>query len=292
MRKALWIVIIGLILYPLVSSIGFVVDQRQYAILSSGEVKQLITEPGWYFKQPKPLQNLVILDRRIQTTESTDQGDVITADKNYLQIDSYVKWRITDPMQHYLSFSGDKQRVQNRVAEMSKLALNAEVAKRPFAEVLSGDRDKLMADVQKRMADDAKAIGIDIVDVRIKRIGFNEKSTAAIYENMNAERGKQATQTRVTGTADAEKMRADADKQRAAIIAEGYRDAQKIRGEGDAEATRIYAQSFGQNPEFAKFWRSLEAYRESFKNRTDVIVLDPSSEFFRYMKNPKPSSAK
>lgn len=292
MRKALWVIIIGLILYPFVSSVGFVVDQRQYAIVSAGEVKQVITEPGWYFKLPMPLQKVVMLDRKIQTNESADLENILTADKNSLQVDSYVKWRIVDPKLHYVSFSGDQQRVQDRISEIAKAAIGDAIVKRNLDEVLSGDRAKLLAEVQKRMVEDARVIGIDILDVRLKRINFPDKSLASVHEGMNADLVKVASEVRATGAADAEKIRADADKQHTVIIADGYRDAQKIRGEGDARAARIYAQSFGQNPEFAKFWRSLEAYRASFSNRNDVVVIDPSSEFFKYMKNPKPSGAK
>ena len=291
MKKFFWIVVAGLLLYPFVSTTGFVVDERQYAIVSSGEVKQVISEPGFYFKMPIPFQRVALLDRKVQTTES-DLGSIVTSDKHSLKAEAYVKWRIANPKQFFVAFSGDQQRVQDRMAEIAKVALGDEIAKLDMNELVSGDRTKLLDAVQKRMVEDTKSVGIEIIDARLMRVNFAETSTAVVLEGMNADMAKVASEVRATGTADAEKIRAEADRQKAITVADAYRDAQKIRGEGDAKAAHIYAQAYGQNPEFAKFWRSLEAYRESFKNRTDVVVVDPSSEFFKYMRNPKPSGAK
>jgi len=293
MKKSFLIVVVGLILFPFVSTIGFVVDQRQYAIVFAlGEVKQVISEPGLYFKLPAPLQNVIKLDRRILTTDSSEPDRIITAEKKNILVDTFVKWRIVDPKLYFVSFTGDEQRAQDRMLQITKSALNDEITKRTVAEVISGERIKLMADIQKKMTDEAKPIGIEILDVRLKRVDYVDQINASVYDRMKAERLRVANELRSTGFAESEKIRADADRQRTVIIAEAFRDAQKIRGEGDAKASRLYAQAFGQNPEFFKFYRSLEAYRATFNSRSDVMVVDPSSEFFKYMKNSKPTGAK
>ena len=292
MKKAFVIIVVGLILFPFVSTTGFVVDQRKYAIVfGMGEIKQVISEPGWYFKLPVPLENVILLDRRILTTEATEPDRIITAEKKNILVDTYVKWRISDPKLYYVSFSGDEQRAQDRMLQISKSALNDEITKRTVGEVISGERVKLMAAIQKKMQDEAKQIGIDIVDVRLKRVDYVDQINSSVYDRMKAERTRVANELRSTGSAESEKIRADAERQRTVIIAEAFRDAQKIRGEGDAKASRLYAQAFGQSPEFYKFYRSLEAYRATFNNRSDVMVVDPSSEFFKYMKNSKPAGA-
>lgn len=288
MRRFLVFIILAGLSYIFVTTSVFVVDQRQYAIVFGlGEIKQVIDKPGLYFKLPAPLQNILFMDRRILTTESSEPDRIITAEKMNILVDAFVKWRIIDPKLFFVSFSGEEQRAQDRMQQIIKAALNDEITKRTVGEVIAGDRAKLMAGIMKKMTEETKNIGVEMVDVRLRRVDYVEQINTSVYERMRAERMRVANELRSTGSAESEKIRADADKQRTIIIAEAFRDAEKIRGEGDAKATRIYGQVFGQNPEFYKFYRSLEAYRASFNSRNDVMVVDPSSEFFKYMKNSK-----
>lgn len=266
----------------------FVVDQRQYAIVfAMGEVKNVIDEPGFKVKLPAPFQNVVFLDKRILSSETHEPDRIITAEKMNILVDWYVKWRIVDPRLYYVSFGADEQRTQDRLAQIVKASLNDEITKRTLRQVIAGDRESLMAAIKKKMSDEARQIGIQIVDIRIKRLDYVEQVNNSVYERMKSERTRVANELRSTGAAESEKIQADADRQRTVILAEAYREAEKIRGQGDAKASRIYAQAFGQNPEFYRFYRSLEAYRATFNSKKDVIVVDPSSEFFRYMKSPK-----
>jgi modulator of FtsH protease HflC len=291
MKKFVFIILFGLLLYPFVSTIAFIVDQRQYAVVfSTGEIKQIISEPGWYYKKPTPIENVIMLDKRIMTAEMGEPEKMATSEKKIVLVDSFVKWRIANPKLYYLSFNGSLQQAQDKVLQLVKFALNEEVKNYTAIELITGDRNELMDDIQKKMAGEAKAIGIDIVDARIKRVDYSDNEP--VFEQMKAEQTRKANETRSSGVAEAERIRAEADKKHTIIIAEANRNAQKIRGEGDAKAARLYAQEFGKNPEFAKFYRTLEAYRATFNSRNDVIVVDPSSEFLKYMKNPKPSGAK
>ena len=286
MSRLVTFVISGLIALLILLSTVFVVDQRQYAILFAlGEVKQVIREPGLHFKLPPPFQNVLFLDKRILTIDSSDADRFITAEKKNILVDTFVKWRITDPRLYFISFGNDERRAQNRMSQIVKAALNEEITKRTVREVISGERGKVMDAIQKKVRDEAKQIGVDILDVRLKRVDYVDQINASVYDRMKSERARVANELRSTGAAESEKIRADADRQRVVILAEAYRDAEKIRGEGDAEATRTYAQAFGQNPEFYKFYQSLEAYRASFKTRKDLLVIDPSSEFFKYFKS-------
>jgi membrane protease subunit HflC len=185
-----------------------------------------------------------------------------------------------------VSFSGDERRAKDRLSQIVKAALNDEITKRTVREVISGERGKVMEAIKSKVTDEAKQIGVDIIDVRLKRVDYVEQINNSVYDRMKSERLRVANELRSTGSAESEKIRADADRQRVVILAEAYREAEQMRGEGDAEASRIYAQAFGQNPEFYKFYRSLEAYRASFKTKSDVVVVDPSSEFFKYFKAP------
>lgn len=293
MSRLLSYVIAGLILLLLLMSTLFVVDQRQYAIVFAlGEVKQVIREPGLYFKLPPPFQNVRFLDKRILTLDTPDADRFITAEKKNILVDAYVKWRIVEPRLYFVSFTGNDRQAQDRMAQIIRAALNEEITKRTVREVISGERNEVMNAIQKKVANEAEQIGIGIVDVRLKRVDYVEQINNSVYERMKAERVRVANELRSTGAAESEKIRADADRQRTVIIAEAYSQAQKLRGEGDAQATRIFAQAFGQNPEFFKFYRSLEAYRASFNNRNDMLVVDPSSEFFKYFKDTAPGAGK
>jgi modulator of FtsH protease HflC len=195
-----------------------------------------------------------------------------------------VKWRITDARQFILNNGADMRSIETRLSPIVHAAFNEEVTKRTVGEVLSSGRDKVMQDVRNRLTDEAKSFGIEILDVRIKRVDFVASITDSIYNRMASERKQVANQLRATGSAEGEKIKADADRQREVIVAEAYRDAQKVQGEGDAKASAIFADSFGRDAQFAKFYRSLGAYRASFRNKSDLMVVDPNSDFFQAMR--------
>jgi membrane protease subunit HflC len=281
-----------IVLLMLVYSTLFIVDQKQFAVVYAlGEIKEVITEPGLKFKQPPPLQNVVFLDRRVQTLDSPETRPIFTAEKKSLVIDWLVKWRVTNPRQFIRNSGTDMRNVEARLSPIVQGAFNEEVTKRTVQAMLSTDRDNVMQGVRTRLADEAKSFGIEIIDVRIKRVDFSANITGSVYGRMESERKRVANQLRSTGFAEAEKIRADAERQREVILADAYRDAQSIKGDGDAKASAIYADAFGRDPQFAKFYRSLEAYRASFQNRSDVMVVDPSSEFFRTMRGEGPGSS-
>ena len=285
MNRIVAALIAGFIAIMLLSSTVFVVDARKYAVVFAlGEVKDEISEPGLYFKLPPPFQNVMYLDKRILTLDTPEPERFITAEKKNILVDAYVKWRITNPKTYFRSFGGDESRARDRMSQIVKAALNDEITKRTVREVISGQRGKVMEAIKAKVAAEAVAIGVGIVDVRLKRVDYVEQINNSVYERMKSERVRVANELRSTGSADSEKIRADADKQRTVILAEAYREAEKTRGEGDAQASQIYAEAFGKNPEFYKFYRSLEAYRATFKDKGDVMVVDPSSEFFKYFK--------
>jgi modulator of FtsH protease HflC len=284
-----------LIALMLASSVLFVVDQRQVGVVYAlGEIKEVITEPGLKVKLPPPFQNVVFLDKRIQTLDSPETRPIFTAEKKSLVIDWLVKWRISEPRQFIRNNGVDFRNLESRLSPVVQAAFNEVITKRTVRGVLADEREKVMMDVQSRLADEAKAFGIEIVDVRVKRVDFVADITDSVYRRMESERKQVANELRSEGAAEAEKIRADADRQREVIVAEAYRDAQKVKGEGDAKASALYADAFGRDPQFAQFYRSLEAYRASFRNKTDVMVVDPSSDFFRAMRGggPAPAAAK
>lgn len=262
----------------------FTVDQRQFALVFQlGEVKRAISEPGLYFKIPM-IQNVRLFDKRILTLDNNEPERFITSEKKNVLVDSYIKWRIVDPKLFYISVGGDEARAKTRLNQTVNAGLREEFGKRTVHDVISGERDQIMEDMRVKADTDARKIGVQIVDVRLKRVELPSEVSEAVYRRMEAERKRVANELRSEGAAEAEKIRADADRQREVIIANAYRDAQKIKGEGDAQATSIYGKAFGQNPEFYSFYRSLEAYRGSFSNKSDLLVVEPGSEFFKYMK--------
>jgi membrane protease subunit HflC len=276
----------ALLVLMLAASTLFIVDQRQIAVVYAlGEIKTVITEPGLKLKLPPPLQNVVFLDKRIQMLDSPETRPIFTAEKNRLVIDWLVKWRIAEPRQFIRNSGADMRNLDNRLAPVVQAAFNEVVTRRTVTAVLATERDKVVQDVRDRLADEAKSFGIEILDVRLKRVDFVVEITDAVYRRMESERKRVANELRSTGNAESEKIRADADRQREVIVAEAYRDSQKVKGEGDAKASALYADAFGRDPQFAQFYRSLEAYRASFRNRSDLMVLDPSSEFFQAMRS-------
>lgn len=263
----------------------FVVDQRQSAIVFQlGEVVRIKTEPGLGFKIPL-LQNVRYFDSRILTLDTIEPERFITAEKKNVLVDSFVKWRIVDVKQYYISVGGDEIRAKTRLLQTVNSSMREEFGKRTIHEVVSGERDKIMEVLRTKADTDARKIGVEVLDVRLKRVDFPVEISDSVYRRMDAERKRVANELRATGNAESEKIRADADKQREVILAEAYREAQKTKGEGDAKASALYAAAFGRNPEFYSFYRSLEAYKQSFKNKSDMMVVDPSSAFFKYLKS-------
>jgi membrane protease subunit HflC len=275
-----------LVVLALLSSMLFVVDQRQFGVVYAlGQIKSVITEPGLNFKLPPPFQNVRYIDKRLLTLDSTDTEPMLTAEKQRVVIDWYVRWRISDPSEYIRNVGLDESAGAMQLNRVVRNAFQEEVNKRTVRELLSSKRDTLMADVKAEVlkaVTGGKPWGVDVVDVRITRVDYAETITESVYRRMEAERKRVANELRSTGAAEGEKIRAEADRQREITVANAYRDAQKIKGEGDAEAAKIYAQAFGQDPQFAKFYRSLDAYKASFANKNDVILVDPaSSDFFK-----------
>ena len=265
---------------------AYTVDQRQAAIkFRLGEVVAIQKEPGLYFRVPM-LENVRLYDTRIQTLDTKDAERIQTMEKNNVLVDSYVKYRIVDVKQFFVSTGGDLSKAEIRLAQSVNNDLRDEFSKRTLSEVISGERNKIMEDLRAKSDLDARSIGIEVMDVRLKRVDLAQEINADVYKRMDSERKRVANELRSTGAGDADKIKADAERQRDIILAEAYRDAQKIKGEGDASASKIYAQAFTKNPEFYSFYRSMDAYRNSFRNKSDVMVLEPSSDFFKYLKNP------
>jgi membrane protease subunit HflC len=280
------IAVLLLAIVVLASLTLFTVDQRQNAIVFRlGEAVTVIKQPGLYFKVPL-LDNVRFFDTRILTMDSEEPERFITSEKKNVLVDSFVKFRIVDVVQYYISVGGDEARAKIRLSQTVNDSLRAEFGKRTIHEVVSGERDRIMELMRERVDSDARKIGVEVLDVRLKRVDLPLEVSDAVYRRMEAERKRVANELRSLGFAEAEKIRADAERQREIIIAEAYRDAQRIKGDGDARSASVYASAFQQNPEFFSFYRSMEAYRQSFKNRGDVMVLDPSSDFFKYLKGP------
>ncbi|MBM3363395.1 MAG: protease modulator HflC [Betaproteobacteria bacterium] len=278
----------ALVLLALASSTLFVVDQRQFGVVYAlGQIKAVITEPGLNFKLPPPFQNVSYIDKRLLTLDSTDPEPMLTAEKQRVVIDWYVRWRISQPSDYIRNVGLDERTGANQLSRVVRNAFQEEINKRTVKDLLSLKREQLMADVKtevQQAVKGSKPWGVEIVDVRITRVDYVEAITESVYRRMEAERKRVANELRSTGGAEGEKIRADADRQREVTVANAYRDAQKIKGEGDAEAARIYNDAFGRDPQFAQFYRSLEAYKASFNKKSDLMVVDPSSEFFRAMR--------
>lgn len=262
----------------------YTLDQRQYAIVRQfGEIKRVVEEPGLKFKWPL-IQDVRFFDKRILTLDTSEPERFITSEKKNVLVDLYVKWRIIDVRQYYISVGGDEARARTRLQQTINAGLREEFGKRTVHEVVSGERENIMEQMRDKADQDTRKIGVKIVDVRLRRVDLPTEVSESVYRRMEAERKRVANELRSQGAAEAEKIRADADKQREIIVAEAYRDAQQVKGEGDAKATALYGQAFGQNADFYAFYRSLEAYRQSFRSKGDVLVVDPSSDFFRFLR--------
>jgi len=286
MMKNIGLTLVGLFFSLVVLSIAaFTVDEREYAIVFRlGEIVSVKKEPGLYFKMPL-VENVRYFDKRILTLNWEEPDRFITSEKKNVLVDSFVKWKIIDPARYYVSVKGDEAQAERRLSQTVNDGLRAEFGKRTIHDVVSGERSQIMEILRQRADKDSRQMGIQILDVRLRRVDLPKEVSESVYQRMDAERKSVANELRSQGAAAAEKIRADADKQREVIVAEAYRDAQKVKGEGDAKAAEIYANAYNKNPEFYAFYRSQEAYKQSFKNKSDVIVLDQSSDFFKYMRS-------
>jgi membrane protease subunit HflC len=286
MNRVGFIVSSVLVVLALLSSMLFVVDQRQFGVVYAlGEIKEVITEPGLNFKLPPPFQNVTYIDKRLLTLDSPDTEPMLTLEKQRMVIDWFVRWRIIDPRAYIRNVGLDETSGANQLNRVVRNAFQEEINRYTVRELLSSKREQLMADVKKEVLEQVKGArpwGIDVVDVRITRADYVEAITESVYRRMEAERKRVANELRSTGAAEGEKIRADADRQREVTVANAYRDAQKIKGEGDAQAAAVYAEAFGRDPQFAQFYRSLDAYKQSFNKKGDLVVIDPSSsDFFK-----------
>ena len=286
MKTAMPILALLVAIVLVLSQALYTVDQRQYAIkFQLGEFIDAKTEAGLYFKIPL-VQNVKFYDRRLLTLDAPEPDRITTSEKKPLKVDFIAYWRIVDVRKYYQSVTGDEEAAKRRLAQTIRANLAQEINKRTIHEVISTERNNIMTEARQKADADARTIGVEVVDVRLRRVELPDEVLAQVYQRMESERKRVANELRSMGAAESEKVRADADRQREVILADAYRQAQKTKGEGDAKASAIFATAFGQNPEFFSFYRSLEVYRSTFKNKSDMLVLDPSSEFFQYLKQP------
>lgn len=299
MKKLSSLLIAFLVAIGLIRACVYTVNEREYALVFGlGELKSVVSVPGLHFKLPPPFQNIVYLDKRVLNLDLSVSDLVQTSEKKNLLIDTFVKWRIEDPRLYWVSFQGSEQAAENRLSQLLRDVLNVVVNKRTVNQITSSERERAMIEIREMLQERVKDVGIGIVDVRMKRVDFTPEISESVYRRMEAERKRVASEERSKGAAQAEKIRAEADRESEVILAQAYRDAQAIKGEGDAKAAAIYAKAFNLDPDFARFVRSLDAYRESFNSKRDVMVLDPSTEFFKFFQsdsgvaNPTSKSAK
>lgn len=284
MNRIFLVIGIAIVAILVASSSLFIVDQRQVAVIKTfGEIKSVVTEPGLNFNWPL-VQTVSMLDKRIQTLDNPSPAAIFTAEKKSLVIDWLLKWRINDPRQFIRNNGVEQRNLENRLGAVAQAAFNEEVTKHTVRGVLSDERAQIMQNVKKRLEDESKQFGIEIIDVRIKRVDFVPEVTNSVYNRMISERKQVANQLRAQGEAIRDSIRADADKQVSVIVAEAALDAQKTKGGADAQATQIYGDAFGRDPKFAQFYRNLEAYRASFNGKSDVVVVDSNTDFFKAMR--------
>jgi membrane protease subunit HflC len=293
MKNLTSLLIVTFLALVLLSASAFTVNQTQYVLVQRlGEIVAVKKDPGLYFKMPL-VDNLKYFDNRILTLDWEQPAKFITSENKYMMVDSFVKWRIVDPAKYYVSIKdGGEIAAEDRLSKVVNAGLRAEFGKRTVHDVIAGERGIVMDNLRHKADQEARQMGIEVVDVRLKRVDYAEEISKSVFDRMIAERKRLANQLRSEGSAASEKIRADADKQREVIIAEAYREAQKTKGEGDASAAAIYNQSYGKNAEFYAFYRSTEAYKNSFNSKSDVMVLDPGSDFFKYMRSPGKAKVK
>jgi len=277
------LLVLLLIAGVIVSASIFTVDERQTAIkLQLGEVVTADYAPGLYFKLPL-IQDILKFDKRIQNLDS-DPELYLTLEKKNVKVDSFVKWRIVDVVRYYTSTGGSPGRASNRLSAVVQKSLKDEFGKRTIQQAVSGERTEIMDKLRSSAKAQADELGIEIIDVRIKRIDLPEEVSSSVYARMSSEREQVAKKFRSEGEEQGKRIRAEADREREVILAEAERDSQKIKGDGDARATETYAKAFGKDEEFYSLYRSLEAYRNTFNNPSDVLLLEPNTQFFKYFK--------
>ena len=287
MKKITYVAVGFFIAIVMLAASTFTVDQREHAIVFRlGEIVSIKKEPGLYFKTPL-IENVRFFDNRILTLNVQEADRFITSEKKNVLVDSFIKWKIIDPAKYYVSVKGDEVQAERRISQTVNDGLRAEFGKRTIHDVVSGERTEIMQILTERADRDLRSLGIQILDVRLRRVDLPKEVSESVYQRMDAERKSVANELRSQGFAASEKIRADAEKQRDIIIAEAYKEAQKLKGDGDAKAAEIYANAYGKNPEFYAFYRSVEAYKNSFKDKSDVIVLDPTSDFLKYLRSSK-----
>jgi membrane protease subunit HflC len=287
MKKIPYIVVGFLLAVIILATSTFTVDQREHAIVFRlGEIVSIKKEPGLYFKTPL-IENVRFFDNRILTLNVQEADRFITSEKKNVLVDSFIKWKIIDPAKYYVSVKGDEVQAERRISQTVNDGLRAEFGKRTIQNVVSGERSEIMEILTERADRDLRSLGIQILDVRLRRVDLPKEVSESVYQRMDAERKSVANELRSQGFAASEKIRADAEKQRDIIIAEAYKEAQKLKGDGDAKAAEIYANAYGKNPEFYAFYRSVEAYKNSFRDKSDIMVLDPSSDFLKYLRSSK-----
>jgi len=297
MNKIGLILVSFLVLLGVGSSMLFVVDQRQFGVVFQlGQIQRVVIDPGLNFKLPPPFQNVVYIDRRLLMLESVDTEPMLTAERQRVVIDWFVRWRISDPSAFIRNVGLDERAGAAQLNRVVRNAFQEQVNRRTVRELLSTRREEVMVDVKRDVLAAVRGAeqpwGMDVIDVRITRVDYAETITRSVFDRMIAERRRVANELRATGFAEGEQIRADADRQREELLAEAFREAQKLKGQGDAQASRIYSEAFSRDPVFAQFYRSLEAYRASFRSRSDLMVLDKSSEFFRAMRGNVPAAGR
>ncbi len=267
------------------SSLYIVNETERAVLLRFGEVVKPDVEPGLHFKAPF-MDSVAIFDGRLQTLDARPQ-DYLTLEKKRLIVDSYLKWRISNVKKYYTATSGDAARAGDLLSSRVDTGLRNQFGQRTLNEAVSGEREQLMLDLKNNLSDIAKEeLGIEVYDIRVKRIDLPQEVSQSVYERMRAEREREARELRSKGKELAEGIRADADRQKTVLLAQAYRESETIRGEGDALASSTYANAFNQDPEFYSFYRSLSAYKSAFSNKGDIMVVEPDSDFFKYLKNP------
>ena len=287
MKKITYVAVGFFIAIMMLAASTFTVDQREHAIVFRlGEIVSIKKEPGLYFKTPL-IENVRFFDNRILTLNVQEADRFITSEKKNVLVDSFIKWKIIDPAKYYVSVKGDEVQAERRISQTVNDGLRAEFGKRTIHDVVSGERTEIMQILTERADRDLRSLGIQILDVRLRRVDLPKEVSESVYQRMDAERKSVANELRSQGFAASEKIRADAEKQRDIIVAEAYKEAQKLKGDGDAKAAEIYANAYGKNPEFYAFYRSIEAYKNSFKDKSDVMVLDPTSDFLKYLRSSK-----
>ena len=287
-KNMMW-VILAVIVVTVGSSAMYYVDEREKAIVFQfGEIVRSNDKPGLHFKAPL-INNVKYFDARVQTMDS-DPELYLTREKKNLVVDSFVKWRITDAANYYTRLGGLASNARNRLAQRVNDALRSEFGNRSVQQVISGDRVEIMDVVRELTNEETASLGIEVLDVRLKRVDLDPDISERVYQRMEAERSRVAKDLRARGAEAAERIRADADRERAIILAEAEQKAQEIKGQGDAEATAVYADAFNRDREFYRMYRSLNAYRNTFATPDNLLVIEPDSEFFRYFNQASPAS--